>query len=181
MCCPGECNTPLRRYYYKITTNSLCGTICRKCLCRLVLPWLILNNTFYVELVLTQKKSHTLDCRQIQKGHTHPPWSSWHTPPARVLTFCLKRIPCIHLHPGMTSRALNRNRFACPLQAGKPRTKVYPCMVAAMADHKAAWEFHARSHGITWIWTRPGRSVKVSGVLRVRTGFQLLPGYPDAH
>jgi hypothetical protein len=30
---------------YKITTNSICGTICRKCLCRLVLLWLILNNT----------------------------------------------------------------------------------------------------------------------------------------
>jgi len=77
MCCPGECNTPLRRYYYKITMNSLCGTIYRKCLCRLVLPWLILNNTLYVELVITQRKNlipRCLDCRQIQKGHTsHAP------------------------------------------------------------------------------------------------------------
>ena len=37
-----------------------------------------------------------------------------------VFSFWLMCIPCIHLHPAVASRALDGNRFACPLQAGKP-------------------------------------------------------------
>lgn len=95
--------------------------------------------------------------------------------------FWLTCVPCIHLHPVVASRALYRNRFACPLQAGKPWTKVYPCMVAAMADHKAAWKFHTRFHGITGISTRPGRRVKVSGLLKDLLLFRMRPHWPDMH
>jgi hypothetical protein len=38
-------------------------------------------------------------------------------------------------------------------------------MVAAMADNKAAREFHTRSHGITGISTQSRRRVKVNGLL----------------
>ena len=55
-------------------------------------------------------------------------------------------ISCIHLHPVMTLRALNHDRFFCLLQAGSPGTKVYPLMIAVVTYHKAAWEFHIRSN-----------------------------------
>ena len=55
----------------------------------------------------------------------------------------LSCIPGIQLHPGMASRALHPDRFASPLEAGDPAAKVYPCMVAVMADHKAAGGLHA--------------------------------------
>lgn len=116
-----------------------------------------------MELVLIREKNIPVcpDYRLMHKGHIPPVRDFMIIHPVSVPPLCLTCIPCIHPDPGMASRALNRNRFSCLLQAGKPWTKIYPFMVAAMADHKAAWELHTWSHWITWISTRPRRSVKV--------------------
>lgn len=59
----------------------------------------------------------------------------------------LSRVLRIQLLLSVASRALYFDQSACPLQAGNPGTKVYPCMVAVMADSKTAGELHARLTG----------------------------------
>jgi hypothetical protein len=53
------------------------------------------------------------------------------------------RISSIQLHFIMASGALHSYRFVCPLKTGNPVTKINPCVIAVVADRKAAGNFHA--------------------------------------
>jgi hypothetical protein len=60
-----------------------------------------------------------------------------------LILFQLSCISSIQLHFVMASGALHRHRFVCPLETGDPVAKVNPCVIAVVADRKAAGKLHA--------------------------------------